>query len=198
MVRKAKTFDRRRWTAGLAMAMLCTLIGLAATAEAQTPLAGGYRIGPGDVLEISVWKNPDLTRTVTVLPDGRISFPLIGPIPAAGMTLEKLDAELRNRLNRYAPDVDLSVIVAQVNSMLVYIIGRVQNPGRLVLNTNVTVMQALAMAGGLNTFAKAGDIKIFRGGRSDRYLPFDYDAVSKGKNPKQNVLLQRGDLVVVP
>ena len=198
MVRKAKTFDRRRWTAGLTMAMLCTLIGLAATAEAQTPLAGGYRIGPGDVLEISVWKNPDLTRTVTVLPDGRISFPLIGPIPAAGMTLEKLDAELRNRLNRYAPDVDLSVIVAQVNSMLVYIIGRVQNPGRLVLNTNVTVMQALAMAGGLNTFAKAGDIKIFRGGRSDRYLPFDYDAVSKGKNPKQNVLLQRGDLVVVP
>jgi polysaccharide export outer membrane protein len=174
------------------------MTSIALAAETKKSQTLGYRIGPGDVVEISVWKNPDLTRTVAVLPDGRISFPLLGPIPAAGKTVTELSADLRRRLSRFAPDVDLSVIVTQVNSMLIYVIGKVQKPGRYMLNTNITVMQALAIAGGLNPFAKSGDIKIFRQGHSDKYLPFDYDEVSKGKKFKQNILLRRGDLVVVP
>ena len=135
---------------------------------------------------------------MAVLPDGQISFPLLGPVPAAGKTVSELSADLRERLSRYAPDVDLSVIVSQVNSMLIYVIGKVQKPGRYTLNNNVTVMQALAIAGGLNPFAKSGDIKIFREGQSNQYLPFDYDEVSKGKKFNQNIFLQRGDLIVVP
>lgn len=178
--------------------LTCAMASFALAAAPPKPKDTDYRIGPGDIIEISVWKNPDLTRTVAVLPDGQISFPLLGPLPAAGKTVSELSASLRKRLNRYAPDVDLSVIVAQVNSMMIYVIGKVQKPGRYALNTNVTVMQALAIAGGLNPFAKPGDIKIFREGHSDKYLRFDYDQVSKGKQFKQNILLRRGDLVVVP
>jgi polysaccharide export outer membrane protein len=181
-----------------AASLICALTSFALAAEATKSRDPGYRIGPGDVVEISVWKNPDLTRTVTVLPDGRISFPLLGPIPAAGKTVRALSVDLRKRLSRYAPDVDLSVIVVQVNSMLIYVIGKVQKPGRYVLNTNVTVMQALAIAGGLTPFAKSGQIKIFREGHGDKYLLFNYDEVSKGKKFKQNIFLRRGDLVVVP
>ncbi|KJS31501.1 MAG: hypothetical protein VR64_11505 [Desulfatitalea sp. BRH_c12] len=157
-----------------------------------------YKIGPGDVLEISVWKNPDLTKVITVLPDGKFTFPLLGQILAAGKSVAQLSEELRQRLSRYVPEVDLSVIVTQVNSMIVYVIGRVNNPGRFVIGSNISVMQALAMAGGLNTFAKQGSIKVFREGHPKKYLPFDYDDVSKGNNLAQNILLQRGDLVVVP
>ena len=189
-----------KWFAQMAMvvSLFCAMVSFAVAAEAPKPAVPDYQIGPGDVVEISVWKNPDLTRTVAVLPDGKISFPLLGPIPAAGKTVSQLSADLRKQLSRYAPDVDLSVIVVQVNSMLIYVVGKVQKPGRFELNANVTVMQALAIAGGLNPFAKTGDIKIFREGHSDKFLPFDYDEVSKGKRFKQNVLLQRGDLIVVP
>lgn len=173
-------------------------LGHAAADDPQAPAMSEYQIGQGDVLEISVWKNPDLTKSVIVLPDGKISFPLIGQTIAAGKTVDQLNAELRRRLTRYVPEVDLSIIVAQVNSMTLYVIGRVNNPGRFLVNTNVTVMQALAMAGGLNAFAKQGAIKIFHGGQSREYLRFDYDEVSKGVHTEQNVLLQRGDLIVVP
>ena len=158
-----------------------------------------YVIGPGDVLDISVWKEQALTKLVTVLPDGKISFPLIGAITAGGKTLDQISKELEQKLSRFVPDINLSVLVDQVNSHMVYVIGRVRNPGRFILNTNIDVLQALAMAGGLTPFAEQGNIKIFRQAQGGKeILNFDYDDVTNGKKLEQNIILQRGDVIVVP
>ena len=121
-----------------------------------------YKIGPGDVLDISDWKNPDLTKMVTVLPDGKISFPLIGDVVAGGKTVPELRKELEKLIIRYIPEPVLSVIVHKVNSLQVYVIGKVHKPGTFKLNRDINVLQALTMAGGLNPFAKSDKIKIFR------------------------------------
>ena len=113
--------------------------------------------------------------------------------------LIKLESELEKKLVRYVPDVNLSVVVAQVNSMMVYVVGRVNKPGRFALNTNINVLQALAMAGGLNPFAKRNNIKIFREVINGTHIfPFYYDDVTQGKNVQLNIRLRRGDVVVVP
>jgi polysaccharide export outer membrane protein len=158
-----------------------------------------YIIGPGDVLEISVWKEEALTKLVTVLPDGKISFPLIGEAMASGWTVSQLKKEIESRLARFVPDPVLSVRVYQMNSLMVYVVGKVNNPGRFVLNTTVDVLQALAMAGGLNSFAKRGQIKVFR--KNDgktKIFDFDYDDVTDGEKLEQNIQLVRGDVIVVP
>lgn len=161
--------------------------------------SGSYIIGPGDLLEVSVWKDESLTRAVVVLPDGRISFPLIGQVEVAGKTLAQLQKELEGKLVRYVPDAILSLDVKQVNSLIIYVLGRVNNPGRFVLNTNVNVLQALAVAGGLHPFAKKGKIKIFRHeGEKTSIFKFDYDDVSDGDHLEQNIQLKRGDVIVVP
>jgi polysaccharide export outer membrane protein len=113
--------------------------------------------------------------------------------------LEDLTKELEQKLSRFVPDLNLSVVVHQVSSMMVYVIGRVQNPGRFTLNTNIDVLQALAMAGGLNPFAEKGNIKIFRETKDGKKIfEFDYDDVSSGKKLEQNIKLKRGDVIVVP
>ncbi len=158
-----------------------------------------YLIGPGDVLEIAVWKDEALTKTPVVRPDGKISFPLIGELIAEGKTVAQLKKEIEGNLSRYVPDVDLHVNVQQINSMIIYVIGKVNNPGRQILNSQLNVLQVLATAGGLNPFAKRGSIKIFRQeGSKTRILDFDYDSVIEGKRLEQNILLLRGDVVVVP
>jgi polysaccharide export outer membrane protein len=158
-----------------------------------------YIIGPGDVLDISVWKDETLTRSVVVLPDGKISFPLIGEVIASGKTVAKLKKEIEEKLSAFVPDVILSFEVKQVNSMLIYVIGRVNNPGRFLLNTNVNVLQALSMAGGLTPFAKRDKIKIFRHeGDKTQIFKFHYDDVVEGKDLEQNIILKKGDVVVVP
>jgi len=169
------------------------------TAGESTDTSEIYIIGPGDLLDISVWKDESLTRAVVVLPDGRISFPLIGQIMAAGRPLGDLKKEMEERLTRYVPGVILSLDVKQVNSLIIYVLGRINNPGRFVLNTNVNVMQALATAGGLNPFAKKGEIKIFRheGGKT-AIFKFDYNDVTEGDHLEQNIRLRRGDVIVVP
>ncbi|QTA89990.1 polysaccharide biosynthesis/export family protein [Desulfonema magnum] len=159
-----------------------------------------YIIGSGDVLYISVWKNNDMTRLATVLPDGKVSFPLIGEILAAGKTAAQLKKELEARISpRFILEPVLSVEVQQVNSMLIYIIGKVNNPGRFALNTNINVLQALSMAGGLNPFAKRNKIKIFREeGDQTKIFEFRYDDVSDGIHLEQNIRLKRADVIVVP
>ena len=158
-----------------------------------------YIIGAGDVLEISVWDNEALTKQVIVLPDGKIYFPLIGEVVVGGKTISVLTKELEDRISPFVPNPNLSVMVQQPNSMLIYVIGKVNNPGRFVLNTNVNVLQALAMAGGLNPFAKRNNIKIFRKTRGkNRIFNFAYDHVTEGRNLKKNIQLKRGDVVVVP
>ena len=158
-----------------------------------------YTIGPGDVLEISVWKEEALTKLVNVLPDGKIAFPLIGEAMASGWTVAQLKKEIETRLSRFVPDPVLSVSVHQMNSLMIYVVGKVNRPGRFELNTNIDVLQALALAGGLNSFAKRGQIKVFR--KNDgktKIFDFDYDDVTEGKKLTQNIQLVRGDVVVVP
>jgi len=185
----------------LLICMLMTANPLHAAEQPGTDSSpmGDYVIGAGDVLDISVWNNETLTKAVTVLPDGKIHFPLIGEIVAGGKTLVNLEKELKAKLHPFVPDPELSVMVGQVNSMLIYVIGKVNHPGRFVLNTNVNVLQALATAGGLNAFAKRNKIKIFRKIKGGTHIfPFDYDHVTEGENLEQNVLLEKGDVVVVP
>ncbi len=158
-----------------------------------------YIIGHGDILNIHVWKDDALAKQVTVLPDGRIAFPLIGEIKAEGKTVVQLRKEIETGLKRFVPDPILNVEVAQVNSMLIYVIGKVNHPGRFVLNTNIDTLQALAMAGGLNPFAKQDSIKVFRKTNLETSMyHFNYDEVSEGKQLTQNILLKRGDVIVVP
>ncbi len=169
------------------------------TAVAPLKSDRDYLIGPGDVLEIAVWKDEALTKSPVVRPDGKISFPLIGELVAEGKTVAQLKKEIESSLSRYVPDADLHVNVQQVNSMIVYIIGKVNNPGRQLLNSQVNVLQLLATAGGLNPFAKRSSIKVFRQeGAKTRIIDFDYDDVVEGKHLEQNILLVRGDVVVVP
>ena len=168
--------------------------------EAKAAAANSdYIIGSGDVLDISVWKDSTLTRTVVVLPDGTISFPLVGELKAEGKTVDELKQELEKKLARYVSDLVLSVEVKQCNSMMVYVIGRVNSPGRQILNSRVTVLQALAMAGGPNPFAKKNDINILRqDGDKTVTFRFRYDDVVEGENMSDNIQLKRGDVVVVP
>lgn len=158
-----------------------------------------YILGPGDQLDISVWKDEALTKVVTLLPDGKFYFPLIGEVSAGGKTVAQVKKEMEKRVSYYVHDVILNVNVVQVNSMLIYVIGRVNTPGRLVLNANVNVLQALAMAGGLNPFAKKSRIRIFRQeGSEAKVFNFDYDDVSEGESLEQNIILKRGDTIIVP
>lgn len=196
---------RRTWRSFTSS--LCFIAMLAATAaafgeslpETRAPAAREYLIGPGDVLGIEVWKDPGLTRTVVVLPDGRIVFPLIGEFPAAGKTVETLKSEIAERLKLYVPDTVLTLEVKQVGSLFVYVLGRINNPGRLQLSSNVTVLQALATAGGLNPYAKHGQIKVFRQeGTQTKVLNFDYDDVTSGARMTDNIELMRGDVIFVP
>nr|WP_320016141.1 polysaccharide biosynthesis/export family protein [uncultured Desulfobacter sp.] len=164
----------------------------AASAEAA------YKIGAGDVLDISVWKNPDLTRQVVVLPDNTIRFPLLGEIKTRGHSLAWLEKTLEMRLEKFISDPELSVSLAQINSMIIYVIGKVNGPGRFQIGQNVDVLQALAMARGLNAFARDDEIKIFRKqGQETQIFEFDYDAVSQGEELDQNITLERGDVIVV-
>jgi len=160
---------------------------------------GDYLIGPGDVLDISVWKDEALTRSCVVRPDGFISFPLIGDVRAAGKTASQVKSQMEGRLIRYVPGLTLSLEIKQINSMVIYVIGKVNAPGRLVMNANVDVLQALASAGGLNAFAKRNDIKIFRQEKDETTIfPFEYDKVVEGKRLEENIHLKRGDVVVIP
>ena len=169
---------------------------LVATSPAR---AADYIIGPGDQLGIEVWKDPALTRTVTVLPDGKITFPLIGELEAGGKTVAQLKKEIEEKIARYVPNSTTTVEVRQSNSMYIYVLGRVNTPGRTILNANVNVLQALAIAGGPNTFANRTRIRIFRqeGGKTLSF-PFDYDEVTAGKELQMNIELKRGDVIFVP
>jgi polysaccharide export outer membrane protein len=169
--------------------------------DALTPPADeeAYRIGPGDVLDISVWKDEALTRSCVIRPDGFFSFPLIGDVQASERTAGQIREEMEMRLERYVPGVVLSLEVKQVNSLIIYVIGKVNAPGRYVMNTNVDVLQALATAGGLNAYAERNKIKIFRQEKdATTIFPFEYDRVVEGKRLGQNIRLRRGDIVVIP
>jgi len=170
-----------------------------ASESAGTVGESNYLLGPGDVLDISVWKDEALTRSCVVRPDGVFSFPLIGEVRAEGRTATQIKTEIEKKLDRYVPGATVSLEVKQVNSLIIYVIGKVNNPGRFVMNTNVNVLQALATAGGLNVFAKRNRIKVFRQADNETVIfPFEYDDVVDGTHLDRNIMLKRGDVVVIP
>jgi polysaccharide export outer membrane protein len=164
---------------------------------AATP---GYQIQPGDVLQISVWREEDLKLEVLVRPDGGFTFPLAGDMTALGKTVEDIRKEISDRLIRYIPDLVVTVAVKEINGNKVYVIGQVNKPGAFVMNPRVDVMQALSIAGGTTPFAKLDDIVVLRRSSETNQikLPFRYNDVVKGRGLEQNVLLVSGDVVVVP
>ncbi len=158
-----------------------------------------YRLGPDDVLMISVWKNPELTREVIVRPDGKISFPLVGETQAGGRSVQALEEELKEKVSEYIPGVNLTVMVNQANNYKIYVIGQVPRPGEYRLGQAINVMQALSKAGGLATFAQRDEIIILRTENgAQKKIPFNYKEVKQGKHLEQNINLQPGDVVVVP
>ena len=169
-----------------------------ANSAAARDLPQDYRIVPGDGLEISVWKEEGMSNKLLVRPDGGISFPLIGEMNAAGLTVGQLRAELAKRLGGLISEPDVTVSVTGSNQKI-YVLGKVNKPGDFPMFARLSVMQALALAGGLTTFADRGGIKVLRqaGGRTETF-GFDYDDVADGEGLEQNILLMNGDTVVVP
>lgn len=159
-----------------------------------------YVIGPEDRLEVVVWKNPELSTTVPVRPDGRISIPLVDDVQAAGLTPAELKLVLAEKLAEYVKNPEVTVVVDQINSKRVYLMGGLTRQTAIPLKQDMRVLDAIAMGGGFTTFARKGDVKVLRReGAGLREYRFDYDAFLDGRAPlESNFLLQPGDTIVVP
>lgn len=159
----------------------------------------GYRLGAEDVLLVSVWKDEQLTREVVVRPDGMFSFPLVGDILAEDRTVEEIRSDIIKRMTKFIPNPNVSVAVIKVLSYKVYVVGRVNKPGEYLIGHYTDVLQALSLAGGLTPFAAENDIKVIRRLKGQQHVfHFRYGDVRKGNELEQNILLQRGDVVMVP
>lgn len=191
------------------LVLLCLVAAAAVSATAdsvgappaeEAVRANAYRIQPGDVLNISVWKEQDLQADVIVRPDGGLSFPLAGDQVAAGRTVDELRQVLAGKLQKFIPDPVVTVAVKALGGNRVYVVGKVARPGEFPFSRPLDVMQSLSLAGGATSFADVNDIRILRRGENGKQviLPFRYDDVSRGRHLEQNVLLQTGDTVVVP
>jgi len=170
-----------------------------APSRAESAAEETYRIGAEDVLQVSVWSNEALSRTTPVRPDGKISLPLLNDVQAAGLTPMELRDELACGLAEYMPHPEVSVIVTEVRSFKVAVIGQVPKPDRYQLRSAATVMDVLAMAGGFTEYASRSRVVVIRsdGGRSQR-IPFDYEKVRNGDPAQVNFALRPGDIVLVP
>jgi polysaccharide biosynthesis/export protein len=170
-------------------------VGNSATAAVDAD----YKIGAQDVVRIDVWKEPDISRTIPVRPDGKISLPLLNDVQASGLTAMQLAGSIRDGLTKYLTNPQVTVTIVEINSRRVYVTGEVLRTGAIPLLPNMTVLQALASAGGFTQFAKLKDIYLLRmeNGQQVKYA-FDYKEAVKGKHPERNILLRPGDLIVVP
>jgi len=158
-----------------------------------------YVIGEQDVLNVNVWKEPEVSRTVPVRPDGKISLPLINDVQAAGLTPTQLGMAITEKLRKFMAEPQVTVIVTAINSQRIYIVGEVNRAGAFPMLPNMTVLQALSSAGGFTQFADLKDIYVLRhqDGKQVKF-PFNYKDVIKGKSPEQNIFLKPGDTIVVP
>jgi polysaccharide biosynthesis/export protein len=158
-----------------------------------------YKIGPQDVLRIDVWKEPEISRSVPVRPDGKITLPLLNDIQAAGLTPQQLAAKISEGLKKFITSPQVTVGVTEINSRRIFVNGEVARPGAFPLLPNMTVLQALSSAGGFTQFARLKNIYILRmeNGTQVKH-PFNYKEAVSGKRPEQNILLEGGDIIVVP
>jgi len=198
---------RRAERAGGLAALLAILAVLSAGADelrkppeaGQDPDGVRYLVQPGDVLQVFVWKEPDLSRDVMVRLDGKITMPLVGDLIAAGRTPEELGQQITEKLGRYVNAPQVTLGVAQPNSVRFFIVGEVLHPGAFPLTAKTTVVQALAQAGGFKEFAKPDRILIVRGQPgSQKFVPVNYRKLESGSDMSQNVVLLPGDTIVVP
>ena len=175
-------------------------VGLAVAGRARAQVLPDYNIHPGDKMIVGIYDDPKLLpQEITVTPDGKISYPMAGTIVAGGKTVDQVRTELENKLKKYVSDPLAIVIVTDVKGNVVYVIGQVTKPGSITMNPAINVMQALSIAGGANPYAKLDSIIVIRSsGGTQRVLPFRYSQVSAGRDLQQNVMLESGDVVVVP
>jgi len=191
-----KTKRRTCILVGIVLAILL----LVSEAFAQAPVQdSSYKIGPNDILNIFVWKEADLTRDVTVMPDGKITYPLIGEITAQGMTASELKKTITEKLQSFVTAPEVTVIVKESRSQVIYTIGKLTRPGPYPLAPGMTVMQALSAAGGFAEWADPKNILIVRREEGkETQLRFNYKEFTSGENLQQNILLKPGDTLVVP
>jgi polysaccharide biosynthesis/export protein len=177
---------------------IAVLSAVSTPISAQT--APDYKLHPGDKVVVGVYDDPKLLpQEMTVSPDGKISYPLVGVLLVGGRTVEQIRVEMETKLKKYISDPIATVIVTEVKGNVVYVIGQVLKPGQLVMNPTINVLQALSMAGGGNPYAKLDSIIVIRTTPAgQRILPFKYGQVASGKDLQQNVDLESGDVVLVP
>ncbi len=168
------------------------------------PPEEGFVLGPEDVIEVVVWKNPDLSRQVVIRPDGKISLPLIGDVPADGLTADQLASDIAERFKEYKENPSVSVNVVSVNSYYIFVVGEVNSPGKLQLKSYTTLLQAISLAGGFTQFASRNDIRIVRnlissdGKIKELRIPIRYDDLIDDDGGVYNITLKSGDTIVVP
>jgi polysaccharide biosynthesis/export protein len=180
--------------------VVVALLAVALSVRAAEMPSPDYRLHPGDKILVGVFDDPKLLPLeVTIAPDGKFSFPLIGEVTASGKTPEQLRLEIQTRLKKYYADPSITLIVTDVKGNVAYVIGQVNKPGSIEMNPTVSVLQALSIAGGLNPYAKGDSIIVIRNAATgQRVLRFHYGQVTSGKDLEQNIELESGDVVVVP
>jgi polysaccharide export outer membrane protein len=172
-----------------------TLVSVSLVSVAQEP----YRLNSGDILRISVWNEEALQREVLVLPDGTISFPLVGILGVANKTPGQVQEDIKKKLSRLIPDPEVNLMVSQVAGNNIFVVGKVGRQGRIPMTRPTDVVQALSLAGGLSPYANSEDILIFRrDGKKQKIIKFDFSKITEGKALETNILLQSGDTIVVP
>ncbi len=201
---------RRGWVTATGLVLSLIVTGLAAAQEpprapsralgsGAAGMPGEYKVGPDDVLDIAVWNTPTLSRVVPVRPDGKISLPLLNDVPVAGLTPMQLKDVLAKRFAEFVPTPEVSVIVREVRSFNISVVGEIRNPGRYELRGRTTVLDALAKAGPFTDFASRGKIVVLRpNGAATKRIPFNYSKVIAADGEHENFVLQPGDIVVVP
>ncbi len=174
---------------------LVCLLMLQPAAAAETT----YQIQPGDVLQVSVWKEPDLQAELLVRPDGGVSFPLAGDLHVGGLSVTAVSEAIAERIKRYVPDPMVTVVTKQIGGNRIYVVGKVNRPGEFTFSRPVDVMQALSLASGATPYADLSDIRILRRENGKQIaIRFDYTDVENGKSLDRNIVLKSGDTVVVP
>jgi polysaccharide export outer membrane protein len=174
------------------------------TALAQTPaqsqaVGNDYKLHAGDKLAVSVWKEEELKRDIVIRPDGKISFPLTGEVQASGRSIAQVQLEIESKLKKYMSEPIVTVSVLSLEGNQVFVIGQVNRPGAMIMNPQLNILQALALAGGMTAFAAVNDIIVIRGtGSQQKTLQFRYNDISRGKSLDQNLVLESGDVVIVP
>jgi len=186
-----------RWATAAFIAVVLTL-GTVGALAAQ-PVSGGYLIGAEDVLDITVWNNTGISRTVPVRPDGKISLPLVDDVQAAGLSPKQLKDDLTRKLVKYIASPEVSVIVREVRSFRVAVIGEVSRPGRYEFKSQASVLDAIAIAGGFSPFAARSKMVILRvEGSTVKRIPCNYNKIIAADGPSDGFFLRSGDTVIVP